>query len=42
MQITSFFPRARGSIDRDAESPAAEAIAAVRDLNQQYIAAAHQ
>jgi hypothetical protein len=43
MQITSLFPRARAGAVRDAESAsasAAEAIAAVRILNQQYIAAA--
>jgi Domain of unknown function (DUF4440) len=39
MQITSLFPRARAGAGRDAD-PAAEAVAAVRDLNQQYIAAA--
>jgi hypothetical protein len=39
MQITSLFPRARACAGREAE-PAAEAVAAVRDLNQQYIAAA--
>ncbi|MGH2395239.1 MAG: nuclear transport factor 2 family protein, partial [Candidatus Limnocylindria bacterium] len=41
MQITRLFPRARAAVPRDAESAtAAEAIAAVRVLNQQYIAAA--
>jgi len=41
MQITSLFPRARAGAVRDAEpGSAAEAIAAVRVLNQQYIAAA--
>jgi hypothetical protein len=40
MQITSLFPRARAGAGRDAESATAEAIAAVRVLNQQYIAAA--
>jgi len=41
MQITSLFPRARAVAVRDAESAsAAEAVAAVRVLNQQYIAAA--
>jgi len=41
MQITSLFPRARTGAVRDAEpGSAAEAIAAVRVLNQQYIAAA--
>ena len=41
MKITSLFPRARAVAVRDAESAsAAEAVAAVRVLNQQYIAAA--
>jgi hypothetical protein len=41
MQITSPFPRARAGAVRDTEPAAAEAIAAVGALNQQYIAAAH-